>query len=161
MNEHAIAADLRYNIVECHLTGKIDDLSINAQAGSGGRAGTKTKGALNSWLANNPYATSVKLSNKTPGGPLPNGYYQLVLHEARNNWIRLVPFQSNVMHGRAGFAIHGRGLRGSDGCIVPTEFNVVVAICKAIKKRNEKGGAAPVLEVFSMGDLSRWERQVA
>ena len=161
LNIHAILPDLRYNIVEGTLVGQIDKLSVNAQAGSGGRAGTKSKGALNHWLANNPFATAVKLNDKTPGGPLPIGYYRLALHEKRRNWIRLLPFSSNQMFGRAGFAIHGRGPRGSDGCIVPTDFTVVTSICAALQKRVDAGGRNPVLQVYATGDLSQWETMTA
>ena len=161
MNTSGLVPDLTYNIVEGSLTGRLDGLSINARAGSGGRYGSKTKGALNQWLANNPFATHVKKTTKTPGGPLPLGYYKLVLHEKRKNWIRLVPFTENTMFGRDAFAIHGRGPRGSDGCIVPTDFNVVVDMCKALRKRSDAGGKVPVLRVIATGDLSRWESAIA
>ena len=38
-------------------------------------------------------------------------------------WATLVPDPHNGIMNRAGFAIHGRGQHGSDGCIVP--FNPV------------------------------------
>ncbi len=44
---------LTYNIVEQRLSGYIGTVEINCAAGSGGRAGTKTKGAENWWLKNN------------------------------------------------------------------------------------------------------------
>jgi hypothetical protein len=155
------AAELTYNIASGQLTGRIDGVSISASAGSGGRSGTKTAGALNWWLANNPLATGVKLSSdkSRPGGPLPLGEYKVVLHESRQNWLRLVPLDEAAMHGRSGMAIHGRGPRGSDGCIVPTDFAVVTQLCRLIRNRNSAGGANVVLEVVAIGqDLDRQNR---
>lgn len=120
--------DLVYNIVkQMLLTGTIDEITICARAGSGGRAGTKTPGALHELLANNPYTTRVRKAGKRPGGPLPRARYKLSTHEARPNWIRLTPLLEDrrFLHGRAGFAVHGRGPWGSDGCIVPMDFPVV------------------------------------
>ena len=148
-------ADLQYNLADGHLSGSIGGYKISARAGSGGRAGSKTPDALNWWLANNPFAVCVKLSSGNPGGPLPMGRYRLALHESRKNWIRLLPF-SQAMFGREGFAIHGRGLRGSDGCIVPSDFLVVLQICSALAQIERSGGPAPVLEVVAEGqDLAR------
>ncbi|HEX5390656.1 MAG TPA: hypothetical protein VFW67_12900 [Burkholderiaceae bacterium] len=154
----ATPPELTYNIASGHLSGAIDGQHISAYAGSGGRAGTKTKDGLNWWLANNPFATQVKLpANKShPGGPLPYGVYSLGLHESRENWLRLVPLDPGSMHGRSGMAIHGRGPRGSDGCIVPTDFAVVLRLCKLVKQRQEAGGAPVRLEVVAIGqDLDR------
>ncbi|KRA41755.1 hypothetical protein ASD80_12010 [Devosia sp. Root635] len=145
-----------YNIVEGHLTGSIDGTFIDARAGSGGRAGSKTPGAVNTTLANNPFGTGVKLSSATPGGALPLGFYSLRTHESRQNWIRLVPAPGTNMHGRAGMAIHGRGKRGSDGCIVPADFNVVLQLHKLCKAREKAGQANPTLEVLAIGDLDQF-----
>ena len=150
--------ELTYNIASGILSGAIDGASILAQAGSGGRAGTKTPDGLNWWLANNPFATAVKLSSDhlRPGGPLPIGRYSIVPHESRPNWLRLVPESQNQMHGRAGFAVHGRGPRGSDGCIVPTDFAVVMRLHKLVKQRMANGGPQVLLDVVAIGqDLDR------
>ena len=153
--------DLTYNIVEQRLTGAIDGTSISAYVVSGGRAGSKTAGAVNPFLANNPYATGVKLSKKTPGGPLVMGRYHLRTHESRPDWIRLVPFAENHMRGRDGFAIHGRGRRGSDGCLVPTDFTMVQLLHKLVKAREARGDPAPTLSVVAIGDLDFIERRLA
>lgn len=148
-------AELRYNLADGHLSGSIGGRKVSAWAGSGGRAGSKTPGALNWWLANNPFAVRVKLSSGNPGGPLPMGKYRLVLHESRKNWIRLLPLDQ-AMFGRDGFAIHGRGPRGSDGCIVPTDFLVVLEVCSALAQLEKSGRPAPILEVVAEGqDLDR------
>lgn len=52
------------------LVGSIHGVSISAHAVAGGRAGSKTSGAVHDFLANNPYATGAKQRGKTPGGPL-------------------------------------------------------------------------------------------
>lgn len=142
--------DLRYNIADGHLHGSVGGTRISTYAGSGGRAGSKAAGALNWWLANNPFAVRVKTSNSTPGGPLPMGQYKLVLHESRQNWIRLIPFDQ-AMYGRDGFAIHGRGQRGSDGCIVPTDFLVVLELCSALDRLARGRQPAPIVEVYAEG----------
>jgi hypothetical protein len=153
--------ELTYNIASRLLTGAIDGHRVSAYAVSGGRAGTKSKDGFNWWLANNPLATHVKLpSNRAhPGGPLPMGVYRILLHESKENWLRLLPLDDRMMHGRSGMAIHGRGMRGSDGCIVPTDFSVVRHLCSLIKKRKEAGGRDVRLQVVAIGvDLDRQNR---
>jgi hypothetical protein len=150
-----VQPDLRYNLANGHLSGSIGGRKLSTYAGSGGRAGSKTGGALNWWLANNAFAVRVKKTESNPGGPLPMGKYKLVLHDSRKNWIRLLPLHQ-PMHGRDGFAIHGRGPRGSDGCIVPTDFVVVLELCVALAHLAKSGRPAPVLEVYAEGqDLDR------
>jgi len=155
--------DLLYNIVDGTLTGRIGDISICVQAGSGGRAGSKTKGATNFFLANNPYATGVKKSGAVPGGPLPRARYRLTTHETRKNWIRLTPLQedAHLLRGRDGFAIHGRGAWGSDGCIVPTDFAAVKLMHGLLTAREQAGQDAPTLEVVSVGDFTHFDRMNA
>jgi hypothetical protein len=145
-------ADLTFNILEQRLSGAIDGQRINASAVSGGRAGSKTEGAVNPLLANNPYLSGVKLSKDTPGGTLPIGRYYLKTHEKKENWIRVLPVKGQNMKKRDGFAIHGRGKRGSDGCIVPMDFHNVQQIAKLCKAREMAGEAAPVLDVVAIGD---------
>jgi hypothetical protein len=151
--------DFVYNILEEVLVGSLDGTSITAHVVSGGRAGSKTKGVVNPFLANNPYATHVK-EGKTPGGPVIMGKYRLKTHESKPSWIRLLPFAENAMHGRDGFAIHGRGPRGSDGCIVPTQFAVVQLLYSLVKARETNGGAAPTLAVVAIGDFDALDRRL-
>ncbi len=152
-------SELTYNILECLLTGEIDGTRIHASAVSGGRAGSKTQGAVNPLLANNPYLTQVKLSGSTPGGTLPQGEYRLQTHEKKESWIRLVPLSGN-MKGRAGFAIHGRGKRGSDGCIVPMDFHNVLLIWKLVKAREDQDLAGPTIQVIAVGDADEPLRRI-
>ena len=155
--------DLLYNIVEESLTGSINSVSICAQAGSGGRAGSKTKGAVNAFLANNPYATGVKKNSKHPGGPLPRARYSLSTHEKHPFWIRLTPLAEDgaLLRGRDGFAIHGRGPWGSDGCIVPSDFGVVKLIYSLVQATEKAGKPAPTLEVMSVGVFDRFDRMLS
>ena len=154
-------ADLTYNIVEMTLTGSIDGKAFHATAFSGGRAGSKQAKAVHPILANNPFLTNVKLSKDTPGGALPLGLYELKTHEKRKYWIRLNPLAGNSMKGRAGFAIHGRGQRGSDGCIVPEAFDNVLTIHALCAAREKAGRAAPTLEVMAVGDLDHIQNRMA
>ncbi len=157
MYENALSScDLVFNIAECRLVGKIGVTHISATAVTGGRAGSKTKGVVNYLIANNPFATGVKKSGARPGGPLPLGKYTLVRHEKKENWIRLVPLAGTDLKGRDGFAIHGRGSWGSDGCIVPSDFHNVQLIYKLVKSIEVEGRPAPTLEVIAAGDLDRF-----
>jgi hypothetical protein len=160
MLSHVTGTDLTYNIVEERLTGVIDGVAITAHAGSGGRAGSKAKDAVNIFLANNPYATGVKKRGDRAGGPLPLARYVLRTHEAKNNWIRLLPIEADKsrLGDRDGFAIHGRGPRGSDGCIVPTDFSVVQLLHSLVKAREDANKPAPTLAVIAVGDLQRFDR---
>jgi hypothetical protein len=152
--------DLAYNIVEQILDGSIDGVSISAHAVAGGRAGSKMRGVVNPLLANNPYATGVKAVKPKTGGPLVMGRYYMKTKKNTQNWITLEPFADNEMKGRSGFAIHGRGPRGSDGCIVPTDFNMVQEIYKLVKAREKAGSPAPTLAVIAAGDLDFIERRL-
>jgi hypothetical protein len=149
-----VKADLTYNIVSERLTGMIDTTRINVPAGSGGRAGSKVEDAVNWRLQNNPLATHVggKQSTGTHNfGPIPLGRYTLQPHETRANWIRLIPDKKNVMHGRAGFAIHGQGQTGSHGCIVPSDFGVILQLMSILKRRALQGVTPPTLDVVAIG----------
>ena len=154
-------ADLTYNVVEMTLSGSIDGKSFNATAFSGGRAGSKQAKVVHPILANNPYMSGVKLSKDNPGGSLPMGQYELKTHEKRKNWIRLNPSAGTFMKGRDGFAIHGRGQRGSDGCIVPEAFNDVLSIHALCAAREKAGRPPPTLEVVAIGDLDHIEQRMA
>lgn len=161
ISRQGTSPDLTYNISGGLLYGRIDGAQVNGYAGSGGRAGTKDESGLNWWLANNPLATRVKLPDDKshPGGPLPMGRYYVIPHERRDNWLRLQPVSEARMYGRSGMAIHGRGQRGSDGCIVPTDFTFLRQLCALVKQREDAGGPHVVLQVVAIGqDLDRQNR---
>ncbi len=158
-------SDLTYNIVEMRLTGIIDGKTFDASAFSGGRAGSKQKNAVHPILANNPFLTGVKKETKDDiGGSLPLGMYELKTHEDKKNkknWIRLNPVAGTNMKTRGGMAIHGRGQRGSDGCIVPEAFDNVLAIHALCAAREKSGRAPPTLEVVAIGDLDHIQTRMA
>jgi hypothetical protein len=142
---------LTYNIVEQRLSGHVGSVSIDFAAGSGGRAGTTTKDAENWWLTNNPLATHVHLGAHR-FGPLPQGRYYMHLHEnPKKVVVRLDPFPSNIMHGRFGFLIHGRGPKGSHGCIVLYDSSNMTKIYNAIKTHINTHKRKPVLDVIAVG----------
>jgi hypothetical protein len=57
------------------------------------------------------------------------------------------------MRGRSGFLIHGTGPRGSDGCIVPIDFNVAKLLYRGVKAREQSSKKAPTLAVVTVGDF--------
>jgi len=121
---------LTYYIFEGILVGQAGGKSFHIFALSGGGGGSKSTkpGWVAGGVVNNPYMTGLKerdtKSGHRHGGPLPVGRYTIAKPEAnhggKGRWATLVPDPWNVMMNRAGFAIHGRGQHGSDGCIVPT-----------------------------------------
>lgn len=147
-----MAVQLTYNIAEERLSGNIGGVAIDCAAGSGGRAGTKTKNAENWYLKNNVFATPVH-HGAHAYGPLPLGYYYMRPHETDAHMVRLVPFPSNIMFGRSGFLIHGRGKIGSHGCIVPYDYINVTKLCKAVEHYIRIYKTNPVLHVIAVGDI--------
>ncbi len=148
-----MTTNLKYNIASRILSGKMEKLTIKTQAGSGGRSGSKSV-KENVFLANDVFSMHIGGPNSKGThnyGPIPVGVYILKIHEYRENWIKLVPNVNNMMFGRSGFAIHGRGKTGSHGCIVPYNFQVIGQIINVLKNNPQK---KYTLEVFAMGNLS-------
>jgi hypothetical protein len=141
---------LTYNIAGAFLNGKIGNVMIQGYAGSGGRAGTTTKGAENWYLVNNPLAIGVH-HGAHQYGPLPIGKYSMYPHESANLKVRLDPFPTNVMYGRGSFEIHGHGQIGSHGCIVPQDPHVLYRICHAVKQYVDNNDGRPLLNVIAVG----------
>lgn len=156
-------ADLVFNISEALLTGNVDGVYISSRAHSGGRGGSTRRGVQNYFLVDNPFATRVKLDSSNPdsiGGTLPMGFYSLRMHEKKPNMIRLIPAAGSDMKGRDGLLIHGRGKRGSDGCIVPGDFNIVLKLCELVRARQRNHGADITLQVLAAGtDVDRKLRE--
>ena len=152
--------NLSYNIESRRITGRLENLTINEVAGSGGRAGSKAVDE-NIFLANNSLAThigGIKSQGTHNYGPIPRGKYTLKIHETRNNWIRLIPDRNNVMHGRDGFAIHGRGQVGSHGCLVPENFQIIPKMIKILRDNPNK---KYTIEVVSIGANIGWQNRLA
>lgn len=156
------APELTYNIASRQLTGCIDGRYVSSYAVSGGRAGSSVAGAVDWRLVNNPLATRIKLPDDKshPGGPLPMGLYRVAPHERHRDRLRLIPVDPRFMQGRHSMLIHGTGKRGSDGCIVPTDFADVLRLCELVSHRQASGGPAVRLQVVAIGqDLDRTARQ--
>jgi hypothetical protein len=154
--------EIIFNIVSGKLSGTIDSYSFDVYAYSGGRGGSKKKGAAHPIIVNNPFFTRMKLKGHKEtdyAGPLPMGLYTLEKHKSKPNWIRLIPSTNNVMFNRDGFAIHGKGQRGSDGCIVPNDFDIVLKLCEKCIER-EKKGLPIILEVKAVGDIDYFETMI-
>lgn len=153
-------ADITFNIASGRLSGIVGDYKFDIHAFSGGRGGSKKKGAVHPVIVNNPLLTHMKLHGHGDfdyAGALPMGLYTLKSHESKSNWIRLIPDKENYMRSRDGFAIHGRGPRGSDGCIVPNDFSIVTKLFELTKKYNAAGNEI-TLEVIAVGDIDYFER---
>ena len=128
-------ADLTYNIATYTLKGMVGGVSFETRGFSGGRGGSKTEGVTNYFLANNIFSTGIQKNHGDPnsvGGTLPLGTYKMYLHEERHPWIRLIPLNDKAMHNRSGFAIHGSGPRGSDGCIVLTDSAILKLLVEQV-----------------------------
>jgi hypothetical protein len=146
-------ARLMFSIFHGILLGEAGGRSIFIAAVSGGGGGSKSTrpGWIDLGVVNNPSETSRKEMNKKSGhrhgGPLPAGWYTIARpeanHQGKGRWASLLPFPENVMLGRDGMAIHGRGQHGSDGCIVPTnpaDFQLLMDALEA-----DGGGVLQVL----------------
>jgi len=128
-------ASLKYSLFNGVLEGKAGghDIRVNAWSGEGGGS-TKEKPKEFGHGVFGILETTVKTKGKGKshqhGGPLPVGKYKIVApkrHPHLGLAARLDPMPGNLMLGRDGFYIHGRGKHGSDGCIVPeTDFQKIM-----------------------------------
>jgi hypothetical protein len=141
---------LTYDIANERLSGKIGNKEISIWAKSGGGRGSKVhpdgkpgQMGLASWN------TQRKQNDGTGirGGPLPTGMY-IVQKPANHPDLKLSAYLEQTLTSllyedrsallgvsvtkRDGFYIHGRGPKGSDGCIVPMEmFDELMTLLKA------------------------------
>ena len=128
---------LTYDITNERLIGQIGNEKISIWAKSGGGRASKVHAAgqpgqegLGSWN------TQRKEAGSTRGGPLPPGFYTVqppANHPVLGRAAYLEQTITSLMYAnpsaalgvsvteRGGFYIHGRGPKGSDGCIVPME----------------------------------------
>lgn len=156
-------AELTYYIFEGVLVGTAGEKSFHIFALSGGGGGSKSKqkGWVKSEVVNNPYMTGLETkdtkSGHQHGGPIPVGGYQIEKpeknHKGHGRWASLTPMSGNKMAGRSGgFAIHGRGQHGSDGCIVPTNPANFHQLMDALEK--DGGGTLFVLPAMGGTDFA-------
>jgi len=148
---------LDYRIADQVLEGTLGGVKLRILAGSGGRAGsTETNPLAN--VANNPFMTDLKYVKGSErariGGPIPCGLYKMkpgrkqISKKKSIDWIQLQPEESTRMYGRGGFAIHGPGRIGSQGCIVPYSASEFKRLYDCVKSNN--GGTLKV----TSGDVS-------
>lgn len=124
-------ARLTYYIFEGILVGFANGKQIYLAAYSGGAGGSKVSTATE--IANNPYSYGVKeidiKASKTHkpfhshGGPIPPGTYEIKppIHHNKLGYCAPLDPEQKLPNERGGFAIHGMGPHGSDGCIVIIE----------------------------------------
>lgn len=121
-----MAANLTFYIAEGLLVGAAGGHMWHVEARSGGGGGARKNPGGNA-DTDNPGSVAVAESHDHRGGPLPPGRYRVgspSVHKGLGYSAALTPYDTDQkahMFGRSGFYIHGRGPKGSDGCIVPME----------------------------------------
>jgi hypothetical protein len=147
-----MGAQLTYYLFQGLLVGTADNRFFHIPALSGGGGGSTKSAPADS--ANNPYRTALKTretdQGHVHGGPIPPGRYMIAApaqHPHLGHSAQLTPAGSQPMYGRGGFYIHGRGVHGSDGCIVPLFADQFADLMRALEQSN--GGVLQVDE--SMG----------
>lgn len=153
-------AQFTYYLFEGLLVGTTNGKLLMIPALSGG-GGMSKLNITDSSIVNNPYSTHKKQGyrgkeNAVPekrGGPIPRGRYQINKPEP---WLSskkavLTPLgaTSTLMTSidRGGFLIHGRGNYGSDGCIVPRDWDDFIQLMKDLEA--DDGGILWVEETMN------------
>jgi hypothetical protein len=143
-----------YFIYDQSLVGKVNGLHFQMHAVAGGRAGSTNPKVVNKAVANNPYRTGQEEKPGVVGGPLPCGHYTLQANPDKN-WIDLIPDKNNWMVTRDGFAIHGHGPIGSQGCIVPDLYSDLESLVRQVRRSpipvrlSVVAGSMPDLPVYA------------
>jgi hypothetical protein len=151
-------AQLTYYIFEGLLVGWAGGcpISMPALAGGGGGSTSADPNHVEHGIVNNPYMTH-HITYKDGqgrchhGGPLPPGRYTILRPDVTPRFPKrravLLAAPQNVLAHRRGndFRIHGRGVHGSDGCIVVPEPQFG-ALMDALEMDN--GGMLQVLEAL-------------
>ena len=138
---------LTYSIAREWLNGTVNSESFSMRAWSGGGRGRVGSGAEHTLES---YDTSRKEAKGILGGPLPYGVYickYVANHPKFHECIFLQQTITSIIQtdvlgriyatDRGGFYIHGRGEKGSDGCIVPENLGERVRLNRAIKASRE------------------------
>jgi hypothetical protein len=157
-------ANLTYYIFEGVLAGTVNGRFIHIFTYSGGGSGYNpahrkaTNFLRDSQATNNPYRTG-QLTNEARnirGGPIPPGKYIIKKPSNRDGSkaARLEPINPVTFFKRTGrdggFLIHGRGPKGSDGCLVPVDPSEFQRLMDGLEK--DDGGTLWVLETMA-GDM--------
>jgi hypothetical protein len=145
-----LPAILTYDAADEILRGNIGSVFFILQAVSGGGRGSTVPGVASQTLESHSATTkTVKHQGQyiQRGGTLPPGQYRceyLHNHPPFGECVRLhalpsahaihTPLASMpIFHGRGGFYIHGRGVHGSDGCVVPLHHHERIKLNHAIR----------------------------
>lgn len=147
-----MTSTLYYNIRDEVLFGRVGCESFSMKAYSGGGRGS-TAGMelhdLKHWSTGKKAPPAFSPSNR--GGPLPTGLYLVRYygtHEHLGRCATLMQTLSSLVHAdpwsdvgvsvtrRSGFFIHGRGPRGSDGCIVPSKGSDLKMLLDALEQES-------------------------
>jgi hypothetical protein len=140
---------LKYSIRDELLYGTVSNISFSMKAYSGGGRGS-TAGAERADLAhwNTAKRAPGSYDEKNRGGPIPLGIYVASyygVHPHLGRCAELTQTLSSLLQrdyesatglrvtDRDGFFIHGRGPKGSDGCIVPSTKDELKALLDAIQ----------------------------
>jgi hypothetical protein len=149
-------ANLTYYLFEGVLVGMVGGQHIHVFAESGGGGGsTASTGPSEPGTVNNVYRTGRKMNAGVRGGAIPTGKYTIAtpspFHKGRG--AQLTPADpkhfAKATGDRGGFWIHGRGPRGSDGCIVPLVAAQFQNLLDGLEK--DGGGTLFVLETMDGG----------
>ncbi|MBN2171386.1 MAG: hypothetical protein JW819_08705 [Candidatus Krumholzibacteriota bacterium] len=152
---------LTYYIAEGILTGNLAGKRVRFRCTSGGGGGKHPKHKdkkskeypTEQEIIDNPLMTKrLRVYGKQRGGPLPVGLYRIKkpFGAGGNRKAKLVPLlekgsEFTKRTGReGGFEIHGRGFKGSDGCIVPQKPKELHMLMDALTLRG--GGSLLVLK---------------
>jgi hypothetical protein len=137
-------AKLRFIINQGLLVGTVADKPVHMFVASGGGGGRRQPTAKDKGkklkpsdygAVNNPFSIDQKMNDARGirGGTIPAGGYTIgkpYKHPRLGKAAFLDPDKSNQTFNRGGFFIHGRGVQGSDGCLVPldpSEFQQLMA----------------------------------
>ncbi|MBS0509654.1 MAG: hypothetical protein JSR42_00520 [Proteobacteria bacterium] len=155
--------NLRYSISDEMLYGSIGGKSFSMKAYSGGGRGSTANMELcdlRHWSSQKKAPPAFSRSDR--GGPLPPGHYLVNyygVHEHLGRCAELSQTLTSLLYSdpfssiglsvteRSGFFIHGRGPKGSDGCIVPDKATDLRALLDAI----ESSPSPILLTVYSEG----------
>ena len=146
---------LTYDIANELLSGNVGKHKFYTRAFSGGGRGRKPKyGSGEDTLRSHLSTTVANEENGLRGGPLPPGDYVCtyvahhhIFHECIHlritnsaRYINSAFARFPIWHGRpqdGDFYIHGRGKKGSDGCIVPALPSELHRLTRSIKEASE------------------------
>ena len=154
---------LKYSIMDEILYGTIDGESFSMRAFSGGGRGSTSGMELYDLKHWSSRKKAPPIFNKDErGGPLPIGFYLVEYYGVHEHLGRCASLGQTLLSllqtdysspiglsvtDRSGFYIHGRGPKGSDGCIVPANKVDLKNLLDAI----ESASTTVVLIVHSEG----------